>query len=125
MDSWRKLDETELPIKEAFSSELYLQDVTDEDYIHAQKVFDDMKRKKLGEYHDVYAQSDTLLFADVFRNKCIEIYQVHLAYLLSEPELTWQGCLTKTGVKLEILTDIDMLVAIEKFQIKENFNKLH
>ena len=86
MDSWEKFNTTTLPNKKAFYSKLYLQDITDEDYIHAQKVFQELKLKKLGEYHDLYAQSDTLLLADAFenfRNKCIEIYELDPAHFLS------------------------------------------
>ena len=86
MDSWEKFNTTTLPNKKAFYSKLYLQDITDEDCIHAQKVFQELKLKKLGEYHDLYAQSDTLLLADAFenfRNKCIEIYELDPADFLS------------------------------------------
>ena len=65
----------------------------------------------------MYFQSDTLLLADVFenfRNKCIEIYELDPAHFLSAPGLAWQACLKKTGVKLELLTDIDMLLMVEK-----------
>ena len=73
--------------------------------------------KNLGEYHDLYVQSDTLLLADVFENsrdRCIENYKLEPAHFLSAPELAWQACLKKTGVKLELLTDNDMLMMIEK-----------
>ena len=40
MDSWKKFDETTLPPKEAFYSNLNLEDITDEDNVHAQKVWD-------------------------------------------------------------------------------------
>ena len=96
---------------------MYLEDITDKDYTHAQKVFKELKLKKLGDYHDLYIQSDTLLLADVFenfRNKCIEIYELDPAYFLSAPGLTWQACLKKTGVRLKLLNDIDMLLMIEK-----------
>ena len=65
----------------------------------------------------MYVQSDTLLLADVFenfRNKCIEIYKLEPAHFLSAPGLAWQACLKETRVKLELLTDIDMLLIIEK-----------
>ena len=65
----------------------------------------------------MYVQSDTLLLADVFenfRNKCIEIYELDPAHFLSAPGLAWQACLKKTEVKLELLTDIDMLLMVEK-----------
>ena len=69
-----------------------LKDITDKDYTHAQKVFEGFKLRNLGDYHDLYVQSDTLLLADVFedfRNKCIEIYELDPAPFLSAPELAW------------------------------------
>ena len=61
--------------------------------------------QKLGEYHDLYFQSDTLLLADVsenFRNVCINIYELDPAKFLSAPELAWQVALKKTKVKLDL-----------------------
>ena len=68
MDSWEKCDETTLPPKEAFYSNLNLEDTSDEDYAHTQKVQEIFEIKNLGEYHNLYAQTDTLLLADVFEN---------------------------------------------------------
>ena len=65
----------------------------------------------------MYVQSDTLLLADVlenFRNMCIKVYKLDPAHFLSTPGLTWQACLKKTEVKLELLTDVDMLLMVEK-----------
>ena len=78
-NSWERFDETVLPNKEAFYSELKLKEISDEDYKHAQKVFRDFNLKNLGEYHDLYIQSDTFLLSDVFenfRNKCIELHEL-------------------------------------------------
>ena len=100
MDSWETFNETTLPNKKAFYSELNLKDITDEDYIHAQKLFEELKKKKLGEYHDLYLQSDIWLLADVFgnfRSRCIEIYELDSPHFLSAPGLAWQACLKKTG----------------------------
>ena len=86
MQSWERFNETTLPHKEAFYSKLYLECITDEDDIHAQKVFKEFKLKNLSEYHDLYVKSDTLLLADVFenfRNKCIEIYELDPSHFLS------------------------------------------
>ena len=94
MDSWEKFDETTLPPKEAFYSNLNLEDISDEDYAHAQKVWDVLEIKKLGEYHNLYAQTDTLLLEDVlenFRNKCLEIYELDPIYFVSAPGLAWQA----------------------------------
>ena len=117
MDSWERFDETSLPDQEAFRSELNLEDITEEDYAHGQKVWKKFVIKNLGEYHDLYVQSDTLLLADVFenfRNMCLDIYGLDPVYFVSAPGLAWQACLKKTGVKLELLTDIDMLLMVEK-----------
>ena len=73
MDSWNRFKEELLPDKEYFYSELNKEHITDEDYAHAQKVWDTFNIKNL-EYHDLYVQSDTALLADVFENfrdKCI------------------------------------------------------
>ena len=71
----------------------------------------------MGEYHDLYVQSDTLLLADVFenfRNMCIKVYELDPVHFLSAPGLAWQVCLKKTKVKLELLTDNDMLLMVEE-----------
>ena len=77
--------------------------------MHAQKVFEEFKLKSLGEYHDLYVQSDTLLLADVFenfRNKCTEIYELDPAHFLSTPRLAWPACVKKTKEKLELITEL-------------------
>ena len=86
------------------------------DYRHG-NVFQKFKLKNLGEYHDLYVQSDTLLLADVFenfRNTCLKVYELDPAHFLSLPGLAWQACLKKTNIKLELLTDYDMLLMVEE-----------
>ena len=103
--------------KEAFYSRLNVEDITDADHRHAKRVFKEFNNKNVGDYHDLYVKSDTLLLADVFenfRNKCIEIYELDPAHFLSAPGLVWQACLKKTGVKLELLTENNMLLMFEK-----------
>ena len=117
MDSWERFNETRLPNKKACYSKLYLEDITDEDYIHAQKVFEELKLKNLGEYYDLYVQSDTLLLEDIFqnfRNKCIEIFELDPAGFLSAPGLVWQASLKRRRVKLKLLTNNDMFMMVEK-----------
>ena len=90
MDRWERFNNTSLPHKEAFYSELNKEDITDENYVHAQKVCRVFEIKNLGEYHNLYVQCDTLLLADVFENfrdKCIEIYKLDPAHFLSTPGL--------------------------------------
>ena len=117
MDSWERFDEKTLPYKEAFYSSLNMEDITDADHRHAKRVFKKLNNKNLDGYHDLYVQSDTLLFANVFenfRNKYIEIYELDLAHFLSAPGLAWQAYLEKIEVKLELLTNVDMLLMVEK-----------
>ena len=98
MDSWERFNETSLPDKETFYSNLNIKDIKDVDYRHAQNVFEEFKLKNLGDYDELYVQSDTLLLADVFenfRNKCIEIYEFDPAQFLSAPGLAWQACFKK------------------------------
>ena len=117
MDSWERFDETSLPDKEAFCSSLNMENITDADHKHANEVFKEFSLKNLGDYHNFYVQSDTLLLADVFENftnKCIEIYELDPAHFLSAPGVAWQACLKKTEVELELITDVDMLLMVEK-----------
>ena len=96
LDSWEKFDETTLPPKEVFHSNLNLEDISNGDYTHAQKVWDVFEIKNLDEYHDLYVKSDMLLLADVFenfRNKCLEICELDPIYFVSAPGLAWQACL--------------------------------
>ena len=98
-------------------SELNLENITDKDYEHVKKVWKAFEIKSLGGYHDLYVQYDTFLLADVFenfRNEYIEIYRLDIAHFLSAQGLAWQSCLKKTKVKLELLTDIYMLLIVEK-----------
>ena len=94
-----------------------MEDITDVDYRHGKTVFEYLVNKNLGDYHNLCVQSDTLLLADVFenfRNMCIKVYELFPAHFLSAPGLAWKACLKKTKVKLELLTDIDMLLMVEK-----------
>ena len=87
MDSWERFDETSLPNKEEIYSSLNMEDITDIDYGYTKRVFKEFKMNNLGDYRDLYVQSDTLLLADVFENfrsKFIEIYKLDPAYFLNQ-----------------------------------------
>ena len=117
MGNWERFDETSLPNKESFYSNLNMENIENIDYRHGNNVFKRFKLKNLGEYHDLYVKSDTLLLADVFenfRNTCLKVYELHPAHFLSLPGLAWQACLKKTNIKLELLTDYDMLLMGEE-----------
>ena len=117
MDSWERFSETSLPSKEDFYSNLNMEDISDIDYRHANNVFKGFKLENLGDYHDLYVQSDTLLLANVFNNfrdMCIKEYEIDPGHFLSLPGLAWQACLKKTNIELELLTDYDMLLMVEE-----------
>ena len=117
MDSWEKFNEISLPSKEDFHSNLNMEDIDDIDYRHGNNVFKGFKLEHLGDYHDLYVQSDTLLLADVLENfsdMCMKEYEFDSAHFLSLPGLAWQACLKKTNIELELLTDYDMLLMVEE-----------
>ena len=92
MDNWERFNETSLPNKESFYSSLTMENISDIDYRHGNNMFKKFKLNSLGEYHDLYVQSDTLLLADVFgnfRKTCIEVYELDPANFLSVPGLAW------------------------------------
>ena len=95
-----------------------MENISETDYRYANNVFKRFKLNNLGDYHDLYVQSDTLLLADVFENfrkACIETYELDPAHFISLPGLAWQACLKKkTGVDLELLTVYDMLLMINE-----------
>ena len=118
MSSSDKFKETKLPPKEAFHSNLNMSDISKYDYEHAQKVWKEFGTKNIKEYHDLYLKTDVFLLSNVFesfRSNCFEYYKLYLAHFYTSPGLAWQTSLKKTGVKLELLIDRDMLLMFEKF----------
>ena len=117
INSLERFNETLFRNKEVFYGCLNMEDITDIDYKHAKEVFREFKMNNLGDYHDLYVQSDTLLLADIFenfKNKCIETCKLDPSYFLSAPELKWQACLKNTEIELELLTGRNMLLMIAK-----------
>ena len=117
MDSMERFEENKLPPKEAFYSRLTGEGISNEDYEHAKKVWEVFEIEHMQEYHDLYNKTDVLLLADVFenfRNICLENYELDPAHYFTAPGLAWDVCLKMTGVNLELLSDIDMLLMIEK-----------
>ena len=117
MDSWERFSEISLPSKEDFYSNLNMEDISDIDYRHTNNVFKGFKLENLRDYRDLYVKSDTLLLADVFNNfrdMCIKEYELDPAHFLSLLGLSWQACLKKTNIELDLLTDYDMLLMVEE-----------
>ena len=103
------LKHNHLPRK-PFYSKLNNEDISDEDYEHAQKVWEAFDCKTLKDYHDLYLKSDVLLLADVFetfRGVCMTNYELDPAWYYTAPGLTWDAALKKpTKIELKLLTDI-------------------
>ena len=94
-----------------------MEDIDDIDYRHGNNVFKSFKLENLGDYHDLYVKSETFLLADVFedfRDMCIKEYELGPTHFVLLPGLAWQACLKKTNIELELLTDYDMLLMVEK-----------
>ena len=114
MDSWDKFEETSLPSIEKFYSNLNMSGVN---YEHACSVWREFKIRNMGEYHDLYLRTDVVLLANVFesfRRVCLENYGLDPSHFYTAPGLAWKACLKKTGVKLKLLLDPDMLLMFER-----------
>ena len=116
MSSWDKFEESRLPPIEPFYSSLNMANVSQGDYQHAQKAWKEFGIRNLGEYHDLYLRTDVILLANVFeafRDTCLEHYSLNPVHFYTSPGLAWKACLRKTRVRLELLTDPDMLLMFE------------
>ena len=115
--SINKLKETKLPPKEDFYSKLYDQEISDEDYQHALKVWDTFNCQTLQDYDDLYLTTDVLLLADVFENfrkTRFEHCKLDPCHYYTAPGLAWDACLKETKQELELLKDYDTLMMIEQ-----------
>ena len=117
MDSFSKFNDRELPKREDFYSLLRGENISEDDYSHAQNVWNTFNLQNMGEYHDLYLKTDILLLTDVFENfrkTCLTYYKLDPLHYISSPGLAWDAMLKMTGINLELITDIDMQLFIEK-----------
>ena len=115
--SINKLKETKLPSKEDFYSKLYDEEISDENYQHAIKVWNTFNCQTLQDYHDLYLTTDVLLLSDVFENfrkTCLHHYKLDPCHYYTAPGLAWDACLKETKQELELLKDYDMLMMFEQ-----------
>ena len=116
INSWDRFEETQLPPINAFYSNLNMSSISKDDYQRAQKVWEEFEIRNLGDYHDQYLRTDVVLLANMyeaFRDTCLRHYSLDPAHFYTSPGLAWKACLKCTGIKLELLTNPDMLLMLE------------
>src|SRR5277367_1216015 len=116
VQNWDVFEEKSLPDKAAFTSSLTQQEISDEDYERAKFMWEKFNSQNMGDYHDLYLLLDCVLLADCFQNfreTCKDSYDLDPTHYVSLPSFSWDAALKFTGVKLELLTDINMHEFIE------------
>ena len=117
MDNLSKFNDTQLPKREDFYSLLTDEDISDDDYSRARDVWNTFGIQNMGEYHDLYLKSDILLLAVIFENfkeTCLSNYGLDPPHYVTSPGLAWDTMLKMTTINLDLITDIDMLLLIER-----------
>ena len=117
MDSFQKFSQTQLPKRDDFYSLLTDEEISESEYAHAQKVWETFEIKNMGQYYDLYLKSDVLLLADIFENfreQYLHTYGLDPAHYVSLPSSSWDAMLKMTGVRLDLISDVDMFNFIEK-----------
>ena len=117
MSSFEKYEEAQLPDIEEFHSQLEERGCSAKLYAHAKNVWEKFNIQNLGEYTDLYLQTDILLLADIFeefRRGSHTTYCLDPAHYFTLPGYTWSCMLKFTKISLELLSDIDQLLFIEK-----------
>ena len=114
IDSWDSFNKTQLPPIDAFYSNLNMSSISEDNYQHAQRVWEEFGIHNLGDYHDLYLRTDVVLLANVyeaFRDTCLKHYKLDPVHFYTSPGLAWKACLEHTGIKLELLTNPDMCLS--------------
>ena len=117
MDNPEKFKETQLPPKEEFYNDLSEKEISKKDYEKAQLIWKHFNIQNMGEYHDLYMLTDVLLLADVFENfrkEAMTYYKLDPAHYYTLPGYAWDAMLLMTDIKLDLLSDMDMYLMVEK-----------
>ena len=117
MDSFQRFSERSLPEIEDFYSILNDTNISESEYSHAKRVWSTFQIKDLGEYHDLCLRTDVLLVADVFENfrsTCLSHYRLDPCHYFSAPGLSWDALLRMTKINLDLISDTDQQLFIEK-----------
>ena len=117
MDSFKKFSKDKLPGKCEFFSSLKDRCISEKDYFKAINVWNVFKKNTMGDYHDRYLKTHVLLLADVFAkiiNTCLDYYGLDPCHYFNSLGLSWDAMLKMTAIKLDLISDIDMHLFIEK-----------
>ena len=117
MDSFKKFSEDKLPDKREFFSSLKDKCISEKDYSRDDSVWDTFKMNTMGDYHDLYLKTDVLLLADLFEKvikRCLDYYGLDPCHYVSAPGLSWDAMLKITGIKLELISETDIHLFLEK-----------
>ena len=115
--NFQVFEERSLPPKEAFYNELLEEDISDEKYQYAEKVWSTFQCEHLGDYHDLYLYTDIFLLADIFeafRQVCLKQYSLDPAHYYTVPGFAWDAALKYTQVELDTIHDIDIYQFLER-----------
>ena len=115
--SFKNFSRNKLPDRCKFFSSLRDVCVSEKDYLKANNIWNVLKMNIMGDYHDFYLKTDVLLLADVFEkfnNTRLDYYGLDPCHYFSYPRLSWDAMLKMTGIELEIISDIDIHLFIEK-----------
>ena len=117
MDSFKKFSEHKLPDRCEFFSSLKVEYIAEIDYLKADDAWNVFEINSVSDYHDFYLKTDFLLLADVFENfinTCLDYYGIDPCHYFSSPGLNWDAMLKMTKIELDLISDIDMHLSIEK-----------
>lgn len=117
MSRKERYKDTSLPSKNDFYNSITDEPITDEDYEHAQAVWSVFNIKNMGKYTDLYLKTDVLLLTDIFENFRMtskRSYNLDPAFYLTAPSLSFDAMLLKTGVRLELISDVEIFRMIQK-----------
>lgn len=122
VDSFEKLKQRFLPPIDAFYNQLTDSNISTEEYEHAKKVWNEFKIENLLQYTELYLKTDVLLLADVFENfrdKCLQIYGLDPAHYYTTAGYSWEAMLKFTDVNIELITNVEKLLFIERGKINK------
>ena len=117
MDSFEKFSEEKLLDRTKFFSLLIDKCISEKDYLKAVDIWNVFKMNSIGDYHNLYLKTDVLLLADVseeFINTCLDYYGLDPCHCFSSPGLSWDAMLKMTKIELNLISEIDMHLFIEK-----------